>query len=92
MGIPPSSTIASLLLFTVDLPTSDKVLTSTFADDTAMLSPYKNPVISSVELNNHSKRIEMWFNNWTIRVNDLRSKHITFTLRKGDCPPVLTLY
>ena len=32
--------------------------------------------------------MEIWFNNWRIRINELKSKHVTFTLRKGDCPPV----
>ena len=26
--------------------------------------------------------METWFNNWRIRTNELKSKHVTFTLRK----------
>ena len=69
------------LIFTADLFTNDKVLTSTFADDTAILSSHNNPVIASVELNSHLKRIEIWF-NWRISINAIKSKHVTFILRK----------
>ena len=51
------------LIFTADLPTNDKVLTSTFANDIAILSP---TIIHN------------------IRINKLKSKHFTFTIRKGD--------
>ena len=59
-------------------------MTCTFADDTAILSSHFNPVIASSELN--LKHLEIWYNNWRIRINELKSKHVTFTLRKGDCP------
>ena len=76
------------LIFTTDLPTSEEVLTSTFADDTAILSSHHNPIIALVELNKHLKHMEIWFNNWRIRINELKNKVVTFTLRKVDCPPV----
>ena len=28
--------------------------------------------------------MDIWFNNWKIRINEQKSKHVTFTLRKGD--------
>ena len=89
-GVPQGSVLGPTLylIFTADLPTSEEVLTSTFADDTAILSSHHNPIIASVELNKHLKHMEIWFNNWRIRINELKSKHVTFTLRKGDCPPV----
>ena len=54
-GVPHGTVLSSTLylIFTVDLPISDKVLTSTFADDTAILSSHSNPVLASVELNSH---------------------------------------
>ena len=79
------------LIFTADFysfTTNDKVLTSTFADDTAILSSYNNPVIASVELNDHLKCMELCFNHWRIRINELKSNRVTFTLRKGDRQPV----
>ena len=50
-GVPQGPTL--YLIFTADLPTSDKVLTSTFADYTANFSSHNNLVIASVELNDH---------------------------------------
>ena len=32
--------------------------------------------------------MELWFNNWKISINELKSKLVNFTLEKGDCPPV----
>ena len=61
------------LIFTADLPTSEEVLTSTFADDTAILSSHNNPIIASVELNKPLKHMEIWFNNWRIRINEVKS-------------------
>ena len=83
-----TSVLGRYLIFYWWLPTSDRVLTCTFADDTAILSSHCNPVIASSELNCHLKHLEIWYNNWRIRINELKSKHVTFTLRKGDCPPV----
>ena len=64
-GIPHESVVGPTLylIFTADLPISDKVLISTFSDDTAILSSHNNPVIGSVELNNNLKRMELWFSN-----------------------------
>ena len=41
-----------------------------------------------MKLNNQLKRNDIWFSNSRIRVHKLKSKHVTFKLRKGDCPPV----
>ena len=58
------------------------------SNDTAILSSHCNHVIASSELNSHLKRMEIWFNNRRIKINELKSKHITFILRKGDYPLV----
>ena len=75
-------------IFTAGLPTIDKVVTSTIADDTEIFSSPNSPVIASVELNSHLKRMKVWFNNSRIRIIELKTKHVGFTSRKGDCSPV----
>ena len=61
-GVSQGSVLGSTLhlIFTADLPRSDRVLTCTFADDTAILSSHCNPVITSLELKCHLKYLEIW--------------------------------
>ena len=89
-GVPQGSVLgpALYLIYTSDLPVADNLLTSTFADDTAILSSHKDPIMASVELSNHLRQVETWLKNWRIRVNELKSKHVTFSLRKETCPPL----
>ena len=68
------------------MPTSYEVLTFTFTHNTAIISSHNN--IASVEVNSYLKRMDVWFDNWRIRINELKSKLDTFTLRKGDCAHV----
>lgn len=89
-GVPQGSVFGPTLylLYTSDLPTSPNLIISTFADDTAILSSHENPSVASMELNNHLRYVETWLNNWRIRVNELKSTHVTFTLRRENCPSV----
>ena len=61
---------------------------STFADDTAIFATHADPKIASRNLQEHSHSIEKWLCKWKIKVNESKSTHIMFTLRKGFCPPV----
>lgn len=63
-------------------------MTATFADDTAVLASNKNPEEASRSLQNHLDKIYNWMCNWRIKASASKSNHITFTLRKEDCPPV----
>ena len=76
------------LLYTADIPQNDQIIISTFADDTALLSSHSNPATASRVLNNHMRVIESWLNKWRIKVNEQKSRHVTFTLRTGNCTPV----
>jgi len=51
---------------------------SSFADETAQLAV-------------HLVAVEKWLADWRIKVNELKCKHVTFTLNRRDCPP-LTKY
>ena len=89
-GVPQGSVLGPTLylIYTSDLPICDELTISTFADDTAILSSHENPQIASSQLDIYLRRVETWLKNWRIRVNEVKSNHVTFTLRRGNCPPV----
>lgn len=89
-GVPQGSVLGPLLylLFTADVPESDNVMTATFADDTAILSSDTNPGTASINLQMHLDKVHSWMKSWRIKASASKSNHITFTLRKEDCPPV----
>lgn len=89
-GVPQGSVLGPVLylIYTADLPTENHLLISTFADDTAILSSHSNPKIASKILEVHLKSIENWLCDWRIKVNELKSAHVTFTLKKETCPAV----
>lgn len=90
-GVPQGSVLGPVLylMYTADLPVTDKVMISTFADDTAILTSHNIPETASKELQNHLKKIEDWMTKWRIKVNENKSTHVTFTLNKRTCPPVV---
>ena len=75
-------------LYTADLPTSNKTLLSTFADDTAIFSTHPDSLTASHNLQAHLHNIETWFRKWKLQINENKSTHVTFSLRQGQCPPV----
>jgi hypothetical protein len=89
-GVPKGSILGPLLytLYTSDLPLFRKTKLSTFADDTAIFATHSDPTIASISLQDHLHSIEKWLQKWKIKVNETKPAHITFTLRKGQCPPV----
>jgi len=39
-------------------------------------------------LQNHLNIIQIWSNQWKIKINEYKSSSITFSLRPRDCPPL----
>jgi hypothetical protein len=89
-GVPQGSILGPLLyvLYTSDLPTSRETPLGTFADDTAIFATREDPTVVSLNLQEHLHIIEKWLKKWKIKVNESKSSHIRFTLRKGHCSAV----
>lgn len=89
-GVPQGSVLGPILylLFTSDLPTDNKVYTATFADDTAILAVYSDPVFAADQLQENLNKIQTWTKKWKIKLNESKSSHIVFTKCHSDCPQI----
>jgi len=87
-GVPKRSVLGLFLytLYTADIPQSQNTALSTFSDDTAILSNHSNPITASANLQTHLHSVEKWTGKLRIKINEKKSKHVTFSLRKGNCP------
>ena len=89
-GVPQGSVLGPTLylLYTADIPETDGVLSATFADDTAALCNSKDPNEASENLQLHLNKIDEWMRKWRVKASVSKAKHVTFTLRKGNCTQV----
>jgi hypothetical protein len=89
-GVPQVSFLGPILhsIYTADLPETEQTLTATYADDTAILASHHDPITVTEQLQYHLYRLEQWLKRWRIRANETKSTHVTFTLRREDCPAV----
>jgi hypothetical protein len=90
-GVLQGSILSPILysIFTADLPATEQTLTATYADDTAILASHPNPITATEHLQYHLRRLEQWLKQWRVQANENKSTHVTFTLKRKDCPAVL---
>lgn len=53
-----------------------------------ILQYYAKAETATFNLQSHLTEVEKWLRLWRIRANHTKSTHVTFTLKKGDCPPL----
>ncbi|CAK1554949.1 unnamed protein product [Leptosia nina] len=89
-GVPQGSVLGPVIynIFTSDLPVSKEVTVATYADDIAYLASSQDPVKASNKLQLQLDETHLWMRKWRIRASAVKWNHITFTLRRGNCPPV----
>ena len=87
----PQGSILAPLLYIVsahDIPTHPQTLLASFADDKTLLASHKNHTQASHILQQHLDSVYEWCTLWKVQLNNTKSQHITFTLRRQTCPPV----
>jgi retron-type reverse transcriptase len=89
-GVPQGAVLSPFLynIYTADIPLSDESMIASYADDIAILASSPNKETASRKIQNHLNEISSWFERWKIKLNSSKSQMITFSLRRGNCPPV----
>ncbi|GFY00014.1 probable RNA-directed DNA polymerase from transposon X-element [Trichonephila clavipes] len=80
----PQGSLSSPLLFTLyvnDIPQTDSSHLAMFADDTAVISQNKRFSVVISNLQHYISLLELWLNDWKIKVNASKSACLMFTRR-----------
>ena len=90
-GVPQGSVLGPFLylLYTSDLLVRKQATIATFADDTAIMASHENPKIATKNCQESVNQIQEWLRTWRIKVNEQKSVHVTFTLKREVCPPLM---
>ena len=76
------------IIFTSNLPAIDYTITTTFGEDTDVLTVYEDSVIASSNLQNHLFQSEEWLRKRNSEIEEFKSHNVTFTLRERQSSPV----
>lgn len=92
-GVPQGSILGPLLylIYTSDLPVLEGIKVATFADDTALMATGRNIFESTTKLQEANNSISNWCKLWKIKLNETKSVHVNFTLRRLENQPHVTL-
>jgi hypothetical protein len=52
------------------------------------MANHSNPTTASMNIQAHLRKIERWTRKWRLKINETKSAHFKFSLRKETCPPV----
>ncbi len=77
------------LLYTMDIPQIMYVMTSQFADDTAIVAHDADYNTVITKLQSAVTRISDWTRKWKITLNDSKSIRVDFTLRPHHYTPTI---
>lgn len=90
-GVSQESDLAPFLysVFTHEIPKTPYTSLGTYADDTLISVSHQDPQIANQVLQNHLNMINLLVNRCKIKINKAKSTHVTFTMRKTNCPHVM---
>ena len=85
-GVPQGSVLGPFLylLFTADIPTTEDTFIGTFADDTVIMSTDESQPKAVEKLQRALNNVSRWTTDWKIKLNEQKSVHVTFTLRRKN--------
>ena len=89
-GVPQGSILGPILylLYTSDVPVVPGVKVATFADDTAFLATGADSQTSARKLQYAANTLTSWSKKWRIKLNESKSQHVNFTLRRELRHPI----
>ncbi|KAL1130391.1 hypothetical protein AAG570_013329 [Ranatra chinensis] len=90
-SVPQGSVLGPLLyiIYISDIPTYPTTHMVTFADDICILTSYPDPLSVSESLQDHLDNLHSWCKLWRIYINQSKSVHLTFMLRRQSFPPIM---
>lgn len=92
-GVPQGSILGPMLylIYTCDLPEMRNIKVATFADDTSLMATGSNIIDSTAKLQEANDIIANWCKLWKIKLNESKSVHVNFTLKRIERQPHVTL-